>query len=82
MVLGRDGKTAAKKGDDPGPRTAEQWQVQVEVEGAAGQSAVWRRRKQPKKNAIVLSFRTGDASHEKRSQGAEAGREERSRQQQ
>ena len=35
-----------------------------------------------KKNAIVLSFKTRDASHEKRSQGAEAGREERSRQQQ
>ena len=48
----------------------------------AAPSAVWRRRKQPKKNAIVLSFRTGDASHEKRSLGAEAGREERSREQQ
>jgi len=40
------------------------------------------RRRQPKKNAIVLSFKTGDASHEKLSLGAEAGREKRSRQQQ
>ena len=53
----------------------------MEVEGAAGPNAVWRREEQPKKNAIVLSFKTKDASHEKRSQGAEAGREERSRQQ-
>jgi len=56
--------------------------VQVEVEGAAGPSAVWRREEQPKKNAIVLSFRTLDTSHEKRSQGEEAGREERSTEQQ
>ena len=49
---------------------------------SSGARRFGRRRKQPKKNAIILSFRTGDASHEKRSQGAEAGREERSRQQQ
>jgi hypothetical protein len=35
-----------------------------------------------KKNAMVLSFKTRDARHEKRSQEAEAGREEGSRQQQ
>ena len=35
-----------------------------------------------KKNAIVLSFTTWDASHEARSQEERAGREERGREQQ
>ena len=39
-------------------------------------------RSSQKKNAIVLSFRTWDANHETCSQGEEAGREERSREQQ
>ena len=54
----------------------------MEAGGEASPSAVERRKKQPKKNAIVLSFKTRDASHEERSQGEEAGREERSREQQ
>ena len=53
------------------------------AEGEASPNAVGRRKKQPnKKNAIVLSFKTWDASHETCSQGEEAGREERSREQQ
>jgi hypothetical protein len=53
--------------------------LQVEVGGAGGR---WREEAANKKNAMVLSFKTRDASHEKRNQEAEAGREERSRQQQ
>ena len=54
----------------------------MEAGGEASPSAIGRRKKQPKKNAIVLSFKTWDASHETCSQGEEAGREERSREQQ
>ena len=53
----------------------------MEAGGEASPSAIGRRKKQPKKNAIVLSFETWDASHEARSQEERAGREERSREQ-
>ena len=81
MVLGGGRKTAAKKGDDPGQLSSGRckWRSKVRLgrtQSGGGEEAA------DKKNAIVLSFKTGDASHEKRSQGAEAGREERSRQQQ
>jgi hypothetical protein len=79
-VPGRDRKMVAKKGDDPGQMSSGRckWRLEVRLVGAqsgGGGSS-------PKKNAMVLSFKTRDASHEKRSQEAEAGREERSRQQQ
>ena len=54
----------------------------MEAGGEASPSAVGRRKKQPKKNAVVLPFITWDASHETCSQGEEAGRGERSREQQ
>jgi hypothetical protein len=80
-VLGRDRKTAAKKGDDPGQLSSGRCEWRLEVRLVRAQSGGGGSSPQ-KKNALVLSFKTRDANHEKRSQGAEAGREERSRQQQ
>jgi hypothetical protein len=73
-VPGRDRKTVAKKGDDPGQMSSGRckWRLEVRLVGAqsgGGGSS-------QKKNAMVLSFKTRDASHGKRSQEAEAGREE------
>ena len=79
-VLGRDRKAAAKKGDDPGQLSSGRCKWRLEVRLVRAQSGGGGSSQQ--KNAIVLSFKSKDASHEKRNQGAEAGREEMSRQQQ
>ena len=79
-VLGRDRKTAAKKGDDPGQLSSGRCKWRLKVRLVRAQSGGGRGSR--KKNAMVLSFETWDDNDEKRSQGEEAGREERSTEQQ
>ena len=75
-VPGRDRTSVAKKGDDPGQLNSGRckWRLEVRLVPAQSEGG-----KSSQKNAIVLSFKTWDASHETCSQGEEAGREERSR---
>ena len=79
-VLGGDRRTAAKKGDDPGQLSSGRCKWRLEVRLVRAQSGGGRGSQ--KRSATVLSFKTWDAGHETRSQGEEAGREERSREQQ
>ena len=79
-VPSRDRTNVAKKGDDPGQLNSGRCKWRLEVRLVRAQSGGGR--SSQKQNAIVLPFKTWDASHETCSQGEEAGREERSREQQ
>ena len=79
-VPGRDRTNVAKKGDEPGQLNSGRCKWRLEVRLVRAQSGGGRSSQQ--KNAIVLSFKAWDASHEACSQGEEAGRGERSREQQ